>query len=89
VAQLWDTILHEEKVSRKTTHKRHRNPVYPFFSLLSSHLYQMWFAHPPVSLAYILSPKLGLPLDNAVNEILLTINRQSNTHVCTVLPADY
>jgi hypothetical protein len=63
-------------------------PVYLFFSLLSARLYQMWFAHPPVSLAYILSPKLGLPLDNAVNEILLTINFQSNIHVYTVLPAD-
>lgn len=62
-------------------------PVYPFFFLLSVHLYQMWFAHPPVSLAYILSPKLGPPLDNAVNEILLTVNFQSNIRIYTVLPA--
>jgi hypothetical protein len=85
------TIYYIKKKSpeKPNTHKHHRNPVYPFFSLLSSHLYQMWFAHPPVSLAYILSPKLGLPLDNAVNEILLTINLKSNIHVCTVLSADY
>lgn len=81
--------MKKKSQEKPNTHKHHRNPVYPFFSLLSSHLFQMWFAHPPVSLAYILSPKLGLPLDNAVNEILHTIKLQSNIHVCTVLPADY